>query len=204
VGRWPQYAEVVELHPGKGRGDLVVFAEPVRVLSGVLSGRVDAVVSCVRLRGDGLGSLGLSSCKQSMEKVASHQGKGGWFFHRWAAGHVVSALLFNMLLLRWFQLAGTRKAALWRRVGHQQACFRVSLYPFYTAPGVRVAAVDSSLEAAVAGAMGSRCQHPLLLTFSASFLREGAGARQRWRSLLILMRRLQLAGGFSRERRGAC
>jgi hypothetical protein len=38
AGRWPQYAGVVELHPGKGRCDLVVFAELFRVLSGALGG----------------------------------------------------------------------------------------------------------------------------------------------------------------------
>lgn len=75
AGRWPQYAGVVELDPGKGRCDLVVFAESIRVLSGALGGRVDTIASCVRLRGDGLGSLGLSSCKQSMERVTVIRGR---------------------------------------------------------------------------------------------------------------------------------
>jgi hypothetical protein len=36
-----------------------------------------AATSCVRLRGDGLGSPGLSSCDQPMEKVASLS-ESGW------------------------------------------------------------------------------------------------------------------------------
>lgn len=78
----------------------MVFAELTRVPSGILSGRVDAVVSCERLRGDGFGSPGLSSCKQSTEKVAGHQGKGGWSFHRLVAGSVALTLLSNVSLLR--------------------------------------------------------------------------------------------------------
>lgn len=50
------------------------FAELNRVPSGVLGSRVDTATSCVRLRGDGLGSPRLSSCSQSMEKVASSSG----------------------------------------------------------------------------------------------------------------------------------
>lgn len=77
AGRWPQFAGVVKLHPGKEGGDLVVFAELNRVPSGVLGGRVGTIASCVKLRGDGFGSLGLSSCNESTEKVAYHQGVVG-------------------------------------------------------------------------------------------------------------------------------
>lgn len=100
AGRWPQHAEVVELHPGNGRCDLMVFAELTRVPSGVLSGRVDAVVFCEKLRGDGLGLPGLSSCNRSTEEVAGHQGKAGWSFHRLVAGSDVPTLLSNVSLLR--------------------------------------------------------------------------------------------------------
>lgn len=105
MGRWPRFAGVVKLPPDKESGDLVVFAGFNRVLSGVLGGRVDTVTFCEKLRGDGLGSLGLSNCSQSMKKVACRQGEVGEFFYRKAAGIAVVAVLSNVSLGCWFWLA---------------------------------------------------------------------------------------------------